>query len=114
MRTHVLRLPLDSNEMKAFVACMLVLSRGVPVGTRVQDQGLLAFKAPDRRADMAAGGFFYDINTGGTHDATKGLSEVLRGVAGRHGRGRGDGLRWRRGRRILLSAGNRPRQYAAR
>lgn len=49
------KLPLDSREMKAYVTYMHFLSRGVPVGARVQGQGLPAFKAPDRRADLVAG-----------------------------------------------------------
>ena len=52
-------LPLSSREMKAFVTYMHFLSRGIPVGARVQGQGLPAFKAPDRRADTVAGAKIY-------------------------------------------------------
>jgi thiosulfate dehydrogenase len=48
-------LPLDSREMKAFVTYMHHLSKGVPVGAKVEGQGLPTYKAPDRRADLEAG-----------------------------------------------------------
>ncbi len=52
-------LPLDSREMKAFVTYMHFLSRDVPIGARVQGQGLPPFKAPERRADTVAGAKVY-------------------------------------------------------
>lgn len=52
-------LPLGSREMKAFVTYMHFLSRGIPVGARVQGQSLPAYKAPDRRADLDAGAKLY-------------------------------------------------------
>lgn len=52
-------LPLNSREMKAFMAYMHFLSRDVPVGGKVQGQGLPPFKAPERKADTVAGGKVY-------------------------------------------------------
>lgn len=52
-------LPLDGREMKAFVTYIHFLSRGVPTGGKVEGQGLPAFKAPDRRADVAVGEGIY-------------------------------------------------------
>lgn len=52
-------LPLDSREMKAFVTYMHFLSKDVPVGGKVQGQGLPPFKAPERKADKVAGGQVY-------------------------------------------------------
>ncbi|MGE5453072.1 MAG: c-type cytochrome [Acidobacteriota bacterium] len=48
-------LPLDSQEMKAFVTYMHFLSKGIAVGSKVEGQGLPPFKAPNRRADLDAG-----------------------------------------------------------
>lgn len=48
-------LPLESREMKAYVTYIHFLSRDVPTGGKVEGQGLPPFKAPDRRADVAAG-----------------------------------------------------------
>ena len=52
-------LPLNSQEMKAFITYMHFLSRGVPVGGKVEGQSLPAFTPPDRRADLVAGGKVY-------------------------------------------------------
>lgn len=52
-------LPLDSKEMKAFVTFIHFLSKDVPVGAKVQGQGLPPFKAPDRKADKVAGAKVY-------------------------------------------------------
>jgi thiosulfate dehydrogenase len=52
-------LPLDSREMKAYVAFIHFLSRGVPTGARVEGQGVMPLKAPDRRADLQAGKAIY-------------------------------------------------------
>lgn len=48
-------LPLGGREMKAYVTYIHFLSREVPTGGKVEGQGLPPFKAPDRRADLAAG-----------------------------------------------------------
>ncbi len=52
-------LPLDSREMKAFVTYMHHLSKGVPVGGKVEGQGLPPFKAPDRKAETSTGAKVY-------------------------------------------------------
>ena len=52
-------LPLDSREMKAFETYIHFLSQGVPTAGKVEGQGLPPFKAPNRRADLAAGGKVY-------------------------------------------------------
>lgn len=62
-------LPLGSREMKAFVTYMHFLSRDVPVGARVQGQGLPAFNAPQRRADLAAGARVYAEKCAACHAA---------------------------------------------
>lgn len=62
-------IPLDSREMKAFMTYMHFLSKGVPTGGRVDGQGLPAFKVPDRRADVVAGGKFYQEKCASCHGA---------------------------------------------
>ena len=52
-------LPLDSDEMVAFVTYMHFLSKGVPIGTRVQGAGTIKFSPPDRQADTKAGEAVY-------------------------------------------------------
>lgn len=52
-------LPLNSREMKAFVTYIHSLSKDVPIGGKVEGRGLATFKAPDRRADVAAGSTVY-------------------------------------------------------
>lgn len=52
-------LPTDSREMKAFVTYIHSLSKDVPVGGNIEGRGLPTFKAPDRRADVAAGSTVY-------------------------------------------------------
>ncbi len=48
-------LPLASREMKAFTTYMHFLSKGVPVGEKVEGQGVPRFTPPNRKADVAAG-----------------------------------------------------------
>ncbi len=48
-------LPLDSREMKAFVAYAAFLSKGIPVGATVEGAGMVQSKMPNRRADLGAG-----------------------------------------------------------
>jgi thiosulfate dehydrogenase len=48
-------LPFDSKEMKAYATYIHFLSKGVPVGTSVEGQGLPKFAAPDRASDIVAG-----------------------------------------------------------
>jgi len=52
-------LPLDSREMKAFVAYTAFLSRGIPVGATVEGAGMVQSKMPNRRADLEAGAKVY-------------------------------------------------------
>lgn len=52
-------LPLDSREMKAFVAYAAFLSRGIPVGATVEGAGMVQSKMPNRRADLEAGAKVY-------------------------------------------------------
>ncbi|MEY4734495.1 MAG: hypothetical protein RLZZ464_2561 [Pseudomonadota bacterium] len=62
-------IPLDSREMKAFMSYMHFLSRDVPVGGKVDGQGLPPFKAPDRRADTAVGAKVYQEKCASCHGA---------------------------------------------
>lgn len=48
-------LPLDSREMKAYVAYISFLSQGVPVGATVEGAGTKLAKMPNRRADPDVG-----------------------------------------------------------
>lgn len=48
-------LPLDGKEMKAFVTYIHFLSKGIPVGSAVDGQGLPKFTPPDRAASPTAG-----------------------------------------------------------
>lgn len=52
-------IPLDSEEMKAFVTYIHFLSKGIPVGAKVEGQGLPAFNPPNRKADLLAGEKIY-------------------------------------------------------
>lgn len=60
-------LPLDSREMKAYVAYMHFLSRGIPIGTEVIGQGMKPMKMPNRRADPEAGGQLFARNCSRCH-----------------------------------------------
>ena len=62
-------LPLDSREMKAFITYMHFLSKDVPVGAKVEGQGLPPFKAPNRRADTVAGNTVYQEKCASCHGA---------------------------------------------
>ena len=48
-------LPFDGKEMKAFATYIHFLSKGVPVGSSVEGQGLPKFTPPDRASDIVAG-----------------------------------------------------------
>lgn len=52
-------LPVDSDEMKAFVTYISFLSRGVPIGATIEGSRLLKGAVPDRRADPDAGSRVY-------------------------------------------------------
>ncbi len=62
-------LPLDSREMKAFITYMHFLSKDIPVGAKVEGQGLPPFKAPNRRADTVAGSTVYKEKCASCHGA---------------------------------------------
>lgn len=52
-------LPLDSPEMKAFLAYFTFISRGVPVGAKLTGAGTQPMDLPDRAADPKAGAHVY-------------------------------------------------------
>lgn len=52
-------LPLDGEEMKAFIAYMKFLSTGVPVGARLEGAGTKPVKDPPRAADPGRGRTVY-------------------------------------------------------
>lgn len=60
-------LPLESREMKAFAAYIHYMSRGVPVGAKLEGAGAKQIKVPDRRADLAAGEAVYARNCATCH-----------------------------------------------
>lgn len=60
-------LPLGSLEMKAFVTYMHFLSRDIPVGSKVEGQGLPPFTPPNRRADTTAGSQVYQAKCVACH-----------------------------------------------
>lgn len=62
-------LPSNSREMKALLAYMHFLSRNIPVGAKVEGQGLPPFKAPDRRANPEAGSTIYQAQCASCHGA---------------------------------------------
>lgn len=62
-------LPLGSKEMKAFVTYMHFLSKGVPVGAKVEGQGVPPFSPPNRRADTVAGGQLFAGKCASCHGA---------------------------------------------
>lgn len=63
------RLPLDSREMKAFTAYIHYMSRGIPVGAKLEGAGSKPIKVPNRRADLAAGEAVYAANCAVCHGA---------------------------------------------
>ncbi len=60
-------IPLDSEEMKAFVTYIHFLSRGIAVGAKVEGQGLPSFTPPNRRANPQAGETVYANNCASCH-----------------------------------------------
>ena len=52
-------LPLESREMKAFLAYMRRLSTGVPVGAKLRGAGTLRINEPERMADSSHGALVY-------------------------------------------------------
>lgn len=55
-------LPNDSREMKAYVAYMHFLSRGIPVGATIEGAGMKQIAMPNRAADPQAGKALYAKN----------------------------------------------------
>jgi len=62
-------LPLESREMKAFVAYIAFLSRDIPIGATLEGGGTLPSKMPDRRADTEAGRAVYAARCASCHGA---------------------------------------------
>jgi thiosulfate dehydrogenase len=62
-------LPLDSREMKAYVAYIAFLSTGVPVGAQIEGAATLQSKVPNRRADPRAGQVVYQAKCQVCHGA---------------------------------------------
>ncbi|WP_018987989.1 c-type cytochrome [Aromatoleum toluclasticum] len=60
-------LPLDSREMKAFASYIHYVSRGLPIGAKLEGAGAKPIKAPNRRADLAAGEAVYAKNCVACH-----------------------------------------------
>lgn len=60
-------IPLDSREMKALGAYIAFLSRGVPVGAKVEGSGMVMSKVPNRRAEPAAGKGVYEAKCVACH-----------------------------------------------
>lgn len=52
-------LPLDSEEMKAFVTYIHFLGQGVPIAADIKGQGMVQSKMPNRRVDLAQGAQVY-------------------------------------------------------
>lgn len=49
----------NSKEMRAIMSYIKHLSMNVPIGTRLEGQGFVSFKAPDREADLNKGAALY-------------------------------------------------------
>lgn len=62
-------LPLDSQEMRAFVAYIAFLSQGVPVGGTIDGAATMPSKMPNRRADVDAGKLVYAAKCAVCHGA---------------------------------------------
>ncbi len=75
-------LPEDSPEMKAFVAYIAYLSRGIPKGAKLIGAKLLDVKEPNRAANLAHGKEVYEQRCAACHGAD-GLGKRV-GVVGDH------------------------------
>lgn len=60
-------LPLDSEEMKAFVTYIHFLGQGVPLAAEVKGQGMVQSKMPNRRADLVNGAKVYEAKCSVCH-----------------------------------------------
>jgi thiosulfate dehydrogenase len=67
-------LPLESNEMKAFIAYMRWLSTGIPTGASLIGAGTLRIKEPARAADPSRGAAVYATVCGVCH-GTDGMGQ---------------------------------------
>ncbi len=73
-------LPVESDEMKAMVAYLHFLSRGIPVGAKLDGAGAISLKLLDRPADPAAGKKIYAQFCAACHGAEG--QGMRRGAAG--------------------------------
>lgn len=62
-------LPYDSREMKAYVAYIAFLSKGIPIGATVDGVATVPSKMPNRRADPEAGRLVYAQQCAACHGA---------------------------------------------
>ena len=62
-------LPLDSEEMKAFVTYIHFLGQGVPIAAEIKGQGMVQSKMPNRRADLITGAKVYEAKCSVCHGA---------------------------------------------
>lgn len=60
-------LPVDSREMRAMVAYMQWISRGVPTGEKIQGSGLPDIELPHRPADTLRGKQIYELKCASCH-----------------------------------------------
>jgi len=57
----------NSNEMRAMISYIRHISKDAQVGSRIQGQGFVDFKVPDRAADSAKGGVLYKSTCASCH-----------------------------------------------
>jgi thiosulfate dehydrogenase len=62
-------LPMDAPEMKAFTTYIAFLSKGVPVGAKIEGAAVLPSPMPNRRADPTAGSVVYTAKCAVCHGA---------------------------------------------
>ncbi|TSE20977.1 Thiosulfate dehydrogenase [Tepidimonas alkaliphilus] len=60
-------LPWDSREMRAFVAYITHLSKGVPIGAEIEGLGTVTTRMPNRRANPEAGAKVYAAKCASCH-----------------------------------------------
>ncbi|WP_246163534.1 c-type cytochrome [Sphingobacterium humi] len=53
------KLPVDSKEMLAMISYIKHISKDVKIGSRIEGQGFVKFKAPDRKADLNQGAIVF-------------------------------------------------------
>lgn len=69
----------NSKEMRAIISYIKHISRNAPVGKRINGQGFVEFKAPNRAADLQQGALVYKKNCSSCHGAD---GEGVKGIAG--------------------------------